>query len=299
VWILGRTYCTGTRADYDAVHALQASYLLVPLSAWGKRHTPPTGSFDPKIDMQTPVRDQVHALDAGEYFARLAQLMRDNPPAATDAPMLAKLAKLGIVPGDDFDASKLDPAVQRGLARVPEAAHEKIMGQFAAAGTHVNGWAFTTQTGLYGTDYLQRAMIAAIGLGANRPQDAVYPTSQLDADGKPYAGANRYVMHFEAGALPPAEAFWSLTLYDASFFFVDNPLDRFTLSSRDALERNADGSVDFYIQHASPGAAREANWLPAPAGKFVLMLRLYWPSEPPKASILDRSWQPPAVVRAP
>jgi hypothetical protein len=299
VWILGRTYCTGTPADYKAVHALQDRTSLVPLSAWGRRYVQPVGRFDPSIDMSTPVRDQVNALDAGAFFARLAQLMRENPPAEADAPIVAKLAKLGIVPGEDFDMLKLDPAVQRGLARVPRPALEKIMGQGKAAGTHVNGWDFTTQTGVYGTDYLQRAYIAAVGLGANRPQDAVYPTSDVDAEGKPYDGANRYVVHFANGALPPAEAFWSLTLYDAEYFFVDNPLDRYDLGSRSALTPNADGSVDLTIQNVSPGVAKEANWLPAPAGRFVLMLRLYWPAEPPKPSILDGSWKPPLVERVP
>ncbi len=299
VWILGRTYCTGTPADYDAVHALQDEYRLVPLSAWGKRYTPTKGNFDPGIDMNTPVRDQVNALDAGAYFARLALLMRDNPPAAADAPILAKLARLGIVPPNEFDIAELDPAVQRGLARVPKPALEKIMGHFKTAGSDVNGWIFTTQTGVYGTEYLQRALIAAVGLGANRPQDAIYPTAEVDAEGKAFVGAGRYVVHFDAGALPPAEGFWSLTLYDADYFFVDNPLNRYNLSSRSPLERNADGSVDLFIQNTSPGPAREANWLPAPAAKFVLMLRLYWPAEPPKLSILDGSWKPPAVTRVP
>ena len=299
VWILGRTYCTGTPADYEAVHELQAKYSLVPLSAWGKRYTPPAGTFDPTIDMHTPVRDQVDALTAAEYYARLAELMKANPPAAADAPMVAKLAKIGIVPGAPFDFAKLDPATQSGLERAPKAALEKIMAYFKEAGTHVNGWLFTTKTGVYGTDYLQRALITAIGLGANRPQDAVYPTSEVDGEGKPYDGANRYVMRFEKGMLPPAEGFWSLTMYDANYFFVDNPLNRYTLSSRNQLVANPDGSVDLHIQHASPGPGREANWLPAPPGKFILMLRLYWPTEPPKASILDGSWKPPAVKRVP
>ena len=297
VWILGRTYCTGTPADYKAVHALQDRYSLVPLSAWGKRYTPPVGKFDPSIDMSTPVRDQVNALDAGAFFARLAQLMRDNPPAEADAPMIAKLAKLGIVPGGDFDIRALDPAVQRGLARVREPALQKIMGQLEADAAHVNGWDFMTQTGVYGTDYLQRALVTAIGLGANRPQDAVYPTSDAAADGKPYDGANRYVVHFEKGGLPPAEAFWSLTLYDADYFFVDNPLDRYNLSSRSALTPNADGSIDLYIQKESPGPDKESNWLPAPEGKFILMMRLYWPKEK-NPSILDGSWKLPPVKRS-
>ena len=140
-----------------------------------------------------------------------------------------------------------------------------------------NGWTFTTKTGLYGTDYLQRAFVTAIGLGANRPQDAVYPTSEVDADGKPYSGANKYVMHFAKGQTPPVDGFWSITMYNADYFFVDNPLNKYTVSPRNDLKYNADGSLDIYIQNESPGKDKEANWLPAPKGKFILMMRLYWP----------------------
>jgi hypothetical protein len=100
-------------------------------------------------------------------------------------------------------------------------------------------------------------------LGANRPQDAIYPTSEAGADGKPYDGANKYIVHFDKGQMPPAEAFWSLTMYNAGYFFVDNPLNRYTLSSRNKFVPNADGSVDLYLQADSPGKAKEANWLPA------------------------------------
>jgi hypothetical protein len=298
VWILGRTYCTGTPEDYVAVHAIQDQYALVPLSAWGKPYTPPKGRVDPSIDTKTAVRDQVNALDVATYFNMLAALMVQNPPARADAPMVAKLAKLGIVPGRPFDLSALDPAAAEALRGVPRAAVAKIMGHFGEAGKNVNGWMFTTKTGLYGTDYLQRATITAIGLGANRPQDAVYPTSEVGVDGRPYDGAGgaRYVMHFPKGQLPPVRGFWSLTMYDAEYFFVPNALDRYTLSGRDALKKNADGSVDLYLQAASPGAERESNWLPAPQGRFIPMLRLYWPNEKPP-SILDGTWKPPAVQR--
>ena len=129
---------------------------------------------------------------------------------------------------------------------------------------HINGWAFTTKTGNYGTNYLQRALITAIGLGANRPEDAVYPTSTGPDLVKKYSGGKKYVMHFEKGQLPPAIGFWSLTMYDANYFFVDNPLNRYTLSQRNKLKTNADGSVDLYIQAESPGKDKESNWLPAP-----------------------------------
>ncbi len=295
VWILGRIYCTGSPADYKAVHALQDKCKLVPLSSYGKPYTPAPGQVDPAVDLKTLVREQVNRMDSGAYFKLLAALLKDNPPAKEDADMVAKLAKIGLVPGQDFDLAKLDPAVQKGLTRVPQEAFEKIMAYFKSAGTPVNGWRFSTKTGLYGTNYLNRAMITAIGLGANRPQDAIYPTSEMDSDGKPYDGAHKYVMHIPKGQMPPAKAFWSLTMYNGQYFFVENPLNRYTLSSRNKFKTNKDGSVDLYIQNKSPGKDKEANWLPAPKDKFVLMLRLYWPYEPPHVSILDGSWKPPAV----
>jgi hypothetical protein len=171
------------------------------------------------------------------------------------------------------------------------------MGHFKSAGTLENGWQFTTKTGIYGTDYLQRALVTAIGLGANRPQDAVYPTSEVDGAGKPYSGANKYVMHFEKGQTPPADGFWSLTMYNGEYFFVENPLNKYTVSPRNNLKYNGDGSLDLYIQKDSPGEEKESNWLPAPGGQFILMLRLYWPKEK-DPSIIDGSWKIPAVKPA-
>ncbi len=298
VWILGRIYCTGTPDDYDAVHKMQDEISVVPLSAYGQSYTPPPGVVDPAIDMKTPARNQVNALGAQDYFSLLAKLMKDNPPAEADAAMVEKMAKLGIVPGQDFDINKLGPDAAKALQGVPKPAFAKIMAHYNDAGTLQNGWIFTTKAGDYGTDYLQRATITAIGLGCNRPQDAVYPTSLMDADGQPYMGTNQYIMHFDAGQLPPAEAFWSLTMYNGSFFFAENPLNRYTLSSRSAFTTNSDGSVDLYLQHASPGPDKEANWLPAPEGKFILMLRLYWPRETPP-SIIDGTWTIPPAKRVP
>ena len=299
VWILGRIYCTGTPEDYKAVHALQDQVSVVPLSAYGKPYKPAAGKADPSIDMKTAVREQVNALDGAAYFKLFAELLKTNPPAAEDAPMVAKLAKLGIVPGQSFDASKLDPAVAKGIGEAPKPAQDKIMrhmkeGLLTKDMRLENGWLFTTKTGLYGTNYIQRALITAIGLGANRPQDAVYPTSEGPDVVKKYSGANKYVMRFEKGKLPPVNGFWSLTMYDAQYFFVDNPLNRYTLSQRNALKANPDGSTDLYIQHESPGKDKESNWLPAPAGDFILMMRLYWPKETPP-SLIDGSWKIPEV----
>jgi hypothetical protein len=295
VWLLGRIYCTGTPEDYAAVHKLQDELKLVPLSSYGKPYTPPAGTVDPSIDMKTAVREQVNRMDAVAYFTLLCNLMKNNPPAAADAPQLAKFAGIGIVPGQDFDASKLKADF---VKRIPEVGFDRIMLQFKINKDvkDENGWGYITKTGIYGTDYLMRALITAIGLGANRPQDAVYPTSLKDGEGRKYNGENKYVMHFPEGQLPPAEGFWSLTMYDANYFFVNNPLNRYSISARQNLKSNPDGSTDLYIQKDSPGADKEANWLPAPSGDFVLMLRLYWPDES-DPSIIDGSWKVPAVKK--
>ena len=302
VWLLGRIYSTGTPQDYKEVHALQDKITAVPLSSWGKPYTPEPGTVDAAIDMKLSVREQVNALDANAYFKLLAELMKTNPPNADDAPMVAKLAKIGIVPGQDFDPSKLEPAVAKGLAKAPKPAQEQIMAwlkEGIAAGDFKleNGWAFSTQVGTYGTHYMQRALVTAIGLGANRPQDAIYPTSTGPDLLKKYDGSKKYVMRFEKGQLPPVDGFWSLTMYDKDYFFVDNPLNRYTLSARNKLKTNPDGSVDLYIQAESPGKDKESNWLPAPKDEFILMMRLYWPKEKPP-TILDGSWKIPEAKEA-
>ena len=301
VWVLGRIYCTGTPEDYKAVHALQDQVSAVPLSAYGKPYTPPPGKVDPAIDMKEP-REQINAMDGAAYFKLFAELLKTNPPAADDAPMVARLAKIGIVPGQDFDAAKLDAAVAKGIAAAPKPAQDKIaswLKEAVVAGDSKleNGWMFFTKVGTYGTSYRQRAMITWYGLGANRPQDAVYPTSEGPDILKKYSGANKYVMRFAKGELPPVNGFWSITMYDANYFFVPNAINRYTVSQRNKLKTNPDGSIDIYVQKDSPGKDKEQNWLPAPPGEFVLMMRLYWPKETPP-SILDGTWKPPEVKQA-
>jgi len=299
VWILGRIYCTGTPEDDKAVHELQDQCKLVPLSSYGKEWTPPAGKVDPKVDMKTAVREQVNRMDAVEYFTLLSELMKTNPPTEEDAPMIEKLAEIGIVPGKPFDKSKLDTRFRK---RIPEIAFDRIMLHFKFSDgdiKDINGWGYTTKTGIYGTNYLQRALITAIGLGANRPEDAVYPTSTKSKDNlfsRAYAGSDNYVLTFPKGQTPPVKGFWSITMYNEKYFFVDNPLNRYSISAREDLKANPDGSIDIYIQNKSPGADKEANWLPAPKGKFILMMRLYWPDDKPP-SILDGSWTIPPVKK--
>ena len=300
VWIRGRIYCSGTAEDYKAVQALQDKFSLVPLSSYGKPYWPSESEVDNTVDntfdMKTAIRGQVDTMDLNAYFNYLAQLMKTNPPAAEDAPMVAKMAKIGLVPGQDFDPSKLLAFGNPSIETVPDRAQLKIhMEYFKQAAKPINGWMFFTKTGLYGTDYLDRAFLAAFSLGPDRPQDTVYPVAQKDENGKGFDGSSKkYVLHFDKGQMPPVDGFWSLTMYDAAYFLVPNALNRYTLSQRNKFVTNADGSVDLYLQADSPGKAKEANWLPVPKTKFVPMLRLYWPKESPP-SILDGTWAPPAI----
>jgi hypothetical protein len=295
VWIIGRTQTNG-KDDYAAVHAVQAQYKLTPLSAWGKEYTAPTDvPVDPRVDPKTPPVVQVAKMAAKEFFARLAALTADNPPAEADRPMIEKLAKIGVVPGKPFDAGKLDPAGAKGLERGVSDARKQILAEARKPqGKTVNNWSvMIDKMGRYGTDYLFRSVIALIALGVNLPEDAVYLRATVDAEGKPLTGANRYVIHFPKGSLPPVGAFWSVTLYNARQFFVANPINRYAIGDRDKLKFDDDGSLTLYVQNESPGKDKESNWLPAPKDEFNLIIRLYWP----KKEILDGTWKPPAVER--
>lgn len=297
VWIIGRTQTNGPK-DYPAVHATQDGYKLVPLSSFGKPYTPSAGIVDPAIDMKTAPIDQLKKLTSEQYFDRMAALLKSNPPPASEAPLLAKLKTIGIVPGEKFDPAKLDPAVAKGLQSSVAVALEKLQAASKETGAPVNGWRVPPMVlGNFGADYGARAVVALVGLGANLPQDAVYPSAFVDGAGKTLDGANKYVIRFEKGEAPPVEAFWSVTMYDPQSFFVANQINRYAVSSWMPLKKNADGSVEILVQHASPGKDKETNWLPAPAGEFNMTLRMYWPRE--KApSIIDGTWKPPAVKQA-
>jgi hypothetical protein len=158
----------------------------------------------------------------------------------------------------------------------------------------VNGWSMNTDTmGVYGNYYLKRAIVADMGLGANQPEDAIYPLNLGDEKGRPLDGTHAYRIHFDKGETPPVEAFWSITLYDPEGFPAPNTLNRFAVSSWMPFAYNSDGSLDLYVQKESPGAGKEANWLPAPGGAFNLTMRLY----APKGEALTGKWNPPPVQR--
>jgi hypothetical protein len=250
--------------------------------------------IDPSVDMKTPPKIQVDTMPAGKYFAYAAELLKLQPPHMTDQPIIAQMRRIGIEPGKSFDLAKLDPALRKGLESAPEDAQKLMEWKVATLARVANNWSMNTDTmGVYGNYYLKRAIIAQLGLGANLPEDAIYPLNLGDESGKPLDGANKYTIHFEKDATPPVNAFWSVTLYDPDGFQVANSLNRFAVSSWMPFKRDPDGSLTLYFQNENPGKDKEVNWLPAPKGAFNLTMRLYGP----KSEALTGKWNPPPVTR--
>ena len=221
-------------------------------------------------------------------------MLKVEPPHITDEPILAQMKKIGIERGKSFDISKLDPVVQKALESAPQEAQRLMAWKLPTLARVANGWSMNTDTvGVYGNYYLKRAIVAQQGLGANVPEDAIYPINLGDESGKPLDGANKYTITFEKGAMPPVNAFWSITLYDSEGFQVGNSLNRFAVSSWMPFKYNADGSLDLYFQNESPGKDKEANWLPAPKEPFNLLMRMY----APKSEVLIGKWNPPPVTK--
>jgi hypothetical protein len=293
VWIIGRTQTNGP-ADYEAVHEIQRGFTVTPSSRWPD--TPPQveASVDAAVDMETAPLDQVNSLEGPDLFAYAAELMILHPPHLIDQPIIARMAQIGIEAGKPLDIDALSPSVRVALDGAPRSAQEAMHDAIPRLSPVVNGWTIArSNMGVYGTNYLFRAVIAMIGLGANLPEDAVYPMLLHDSSGDEPVGDHNYVLHFDADQLPPVDAFWSVTMYNIEGFPVPNPLDRYALGDRDPLVYKDDGSLDLYIGQESPNAGLEPNWLPAPPGPLGVTMRLYGP----RPEVLDGRWDPPPLQR--
>jgi hypothetical protein len=291
VWIIGRTQSNGVK-DYDAVHKVQDGYKITLLADWGKTPRMIEQKIDPAVDTKTEPLRQVNGMPALEYFKYAAELMKQNSPHVTDWSIIARIKRIGLEPGKSFDSTKVSSDVlARGAAAGLKLMHDKS----PTLARVTNGWQMNTDTmGVYGNYYLKRAIVALAGLGANQPDDAIYPLNISDADGNPVMAENKYVLHFSNDELPPVDAFWSLTMYDAEGFQVANPINRFAIGDRDPLKFDGDGSLDLFIQNEHPGSDKAANWLPAPkSGHLGLTLRLY----APRPQVAVGSWNPPAIKR--
>ena len=298
VWLIGRTQTKGA-SDFATAHELQNR---LSLTKWPQSPNAPSASTDSNQDAKPawqaslepslPPVAQMKALSTPEFFNRLMQLMASNPPLPEDAPLLSRLAQLEIKPGQAVHLSGSN-ALSFSLGRW--IANQRVM---KALNTKAQdgSWSYPPlNLGRYGTDYNTRAAVAMVGLGANLPEDALYPNTALDHQGKPLNGQHRYRLHFAANALPPVKAFWSITAYGADEFLIDNPLQRFALGDRDPLVFNADGSLDIWIQALAPDQKdAAANWLPVQRGAaFLLNARLYWPED----KALNGQWKMPVLER--
>jgi hypothetical protein len=223
--------------------------------------------------------------------------MAENPPPSRHELLLSQFAQIGIGPG--LDVTKLDEATKRGLARAGVDGRNLLDAAIrqGARQKNVNGWKYPPpDMGRAGDkdDFLLRSALQCMwGIVANDPAEAIYLNTSTDPDGQQLNGNDRYVMHFPAGGLPKVKAFWSITLYDARHNLVANPIKRYALGDRDKLKFNIEGSLDVFIQNESPGADKEASWLPAPTGEFNLVLRCYLPG----LDIQEQRWIPPAVKK--
>jgi hypothetical protein len=310
VWLLGRTLVNGP-SDFPAVKQIQDQYTLTPLAAWE------TGTRTPSVTLSSYPSTKKNPLPAGtDFISTLNQeLTIDPPPAADDCALeamspaavvlphpttaqedAADLANIGgVTPSIQADAATT-AAIDAGVAAGPKVVAEATSKLLVADASGNHGWDVLNRSiGTYGTEYLGRAIIATDYLGANIPSQGIYPVAYVDVAGRTFDGADDYTITFPRGLLPPARAFWSLTMYDSDNYLYANPLNRYAIGNRTSgLHYGANGSLTLYIQHAEPAsAAARANWLPAPDGTFHMILRLYQPS----AAALDVSWKPPPLFR--
>jgi len=294
VWIINRIQTNGTK-DYKFVNGLQDGLKITPLSQWGNKNIKIPFKADSSVNMEDSPFDQVTGMKAEQYFSYAAELMKLHPPHATDFSVRERMKRIGIVAGKSFEFDKASPAVKKALKRANVDGLAMMRKLIPTLAPVKNGWSTSTETmGVYGNNYMKRAVVTLVGLGAIPPEDAIYPLAISDADGNQIVGTHNYAIHFSKDNLPPVDAFWSITMYDKEGFQVANKLNRFAIGDRDDLTYNKDGSLDIYIQAKSPGKDKEANWLPSPDKDILgITLRLY----APKAQALDGRWIPPAIKK--
>ncbi len=292
VFLLERTAVSGPD-DVANVHTLQDRFELMPLSDYLGRPAPDPA---PLPDFPPYDADKARSIEFIGYLNFLMQYAEIHP---TEEALFARFARIGIGPGQTFDAEALDPARREAIAAGVEEGHRAIQQASMSIGREINHWTLIGEGFGYRSmmqgKYLLRAAAAMRGLYGNNPEEAYNFMGPRDADGDPLdASRHRYVIHFQVP--PPVRAFWSISMYKLpETLFVENPIHRYIIGDRTpGLRYNQDGSLDVYIQHESPGPERESNWLPAPNGPFLLGLRIYWPEQ----AILDGEWTPPPIQKA-
>ena len=293
-FVLYRTQLFGT-SDIDNVKKIQAGYQIAPLSVYLNQPSPPPA---PPIDF-TPALTPDQERTSPQFFEILGFALRFAPTLPAEKDLRARFASIGIGPEGNFDADKLTPemrkAIEGGMADA-WAEFDTFKKDKLDTGQVSSAQLFGTAEDLKG-NYLYRMAGAVLGIYGNTAAEALYPNFSNDSAGAPLTGANKYTFHFAKDQLPPVNAFWSLTMYELpQSLLVDNPIDRYLINSPmlPSLLPDPDGGYTLYIQNESPGLAKEPNWLPAPKGPFMVILRLYWP----KPDALNGTWkaEPPVKV---
>jgi hypothetical protein len=288
--VVGRTQMFNP-ADLDNVKKIQSQYKLQSLSEFeGKPRLP-----EPKTDWIRPV-PPAEQKTSPEFYDVLAYLLQFGPTPASEKKLRDRFERLGIKPGEKFDVQALSPRMKTALADGMKQGQAKI-DSFRET-LHGNSADLFGTRAFLKNNFVARAVGTQVGIGANSQDEAMYPIYEADSKGDPLDGAKgKYTLRFTGGSFPPVNAFWSLTMYNLpSQLLVNNPINRYLVNSPmlPDLKKDADGGLTIYIQHASPGTDKEANWLPAPAGPFMLAMRYYLP----KPELLSGKWKSPPVVRA-
>lgn len=288
--LVGRTQLFNA-ADLPNVKRIQSRYKIQTLSAFrGQRAPEPAPAVD-WIEPEPPAQMR----SSLEFYNQLAFLLRFAPALPSEQSLRARFASIGLEPGRQFDFASMNPALRRALQegmhdgqndidKNREALNGKTDGLFGDRNTLKN-------------DYLARATGSQVGIGGNSREEALYPVLENDSAGQPLDGRNKYTLRFAPRSLPPVNAFWSMTLYRLpEQLLAPNPLKRYLINSSmlPSLKRDRDGGITIYIQSESPGKGKDANWLPAPAGPFMVTMRYYWP----KPALLDGKWVSPQIERA-
>ena len=279
--------------DLENVKRVQVGYKVQPLSAWLGQAAPPAAT---PVNFLTPLSAEAER-NSLDFFKQLNFVLGFCPLHPSEVELMKQFAKLGIGPGQTFDEQQLPEDIRQAIkAGMADAWKDfDALGQQVAKG-EISTSRFLGSREYLGKNYLYRMRATVTGLYGNDREETLYPPFYLDADGQRLdASQHRYRLRFAPGQLPPVNAFWSLTLYNAQRFLVANPLNRYLINSPmlSNLKRDDDGGITLYIQHQQPDPAQQANWLPAPDGPFYIAGRLYWP----KPEALDGRWQAPKVQR--
>jgi hypothetical protein len=282
-------------ADLDNVKKVQAGYKAEPLSKFLGNPAPAAA---PAVRWVKPLSPQDQRTSP-EFFHVMSFLLQFTAPHPSEKALRARFAKIGVEAGKPFDVAKLAPemktAIEGGIAD-GQKAYEEFKSKQVDTGKVTAGDMFGTREYLK-NNYMARMAGAILGIYGNSKEEALYPLYSVDAAGKPLEGTNRYTLRFAPGKLPPVHAFWSLTMYELpASLLVANPINRYLINSPmlPNMKRDPDGGITLYIQHESPGKDKEANWLPAPKGPFLMFMRLYWP----KDEALQGKWTAPKLVAA-